>query len=118
MYYERPISSKRILGFRMPDTDSYIIYVCTVKNKNGKDNYRVAVAGIKGEESMAYFKATAKLIIPFFKKIEQEVARDDFHSTAVTIDMRSGKFKKKVTPVYLNENVDREPEDKIASKHK
>lgn len=103
LYYERTVGSKRILGFRMPDTNSYLIYTCCIKKKNGSNKYTVSVAGLDGEEAIPYFEASAKYIIPFFKEMEQIFTKNDSHSTFFTVDIRTGKFRKKTSPLtYSN----------------
>lgn len=107
MYYEKMAGDNRILGFRMPWTDSYLIYRCVVGNYGKNTRFFVKVDGIKGEESMDYFRATARTIQQFFRDAENcyEDVTDKTVSINV-INMKNGKrYRRNVKVKFLDDDI-------------
>lgn len=104
IYYEKTAGKNRILGFRMPETGSYLIYRCTVDCRNKKPKYLVKVVGLEGEEAMAYFEASARAIIPFFREAESCYVEDTSKISSINlINMRTGAYYRRDVPVDLLE---------------
>ena len=95
IYFEKTAGASKILSFRMPETDSYLIYRCKVRPINNREKYFVSVLDLKGPESQAYFEASARLVIPFFKAVDERLSNIPYLATKCTIDMRTGKYRRK-----------------------
>lgn len=104
VYYEKTSGKNRILGFRMPETDSYLIYRCTVDRSKNRPKFLVKVVGFDGEECMAYFKASARAIIPFFREAEDCYIEDDCKTSSINlINMKTGARYRRDVKVHLLE---------------
>lgn len=96
LYFEKAAGNGRILGIRIPSSESYLIYRCVVDREKDTPKYLVSIKGISGPESFDYLKATAKLILPFFKRIEEYYPERDIHYASINIiNLRTGQSQRK-----------------------